>query len=83
MGKDNKRERERQRIKEIERNMESEKEKKGGGGGGELRKVNRKDRAIVRMIYNLIFLLIEQKDTTFDHYFGYSFPFFSSLLKTE
>ena len=35
------------------------------------------------MIYNLIFLLIEQKDTTFDHYFGYSFPFFSSLLKTE
>ena len=28
-----------------------------------------------------IYLKIEQKDMTFDHDFGYSFPLFSSLLK--
>ena len=26
---------------------------------------------------------IEQKGMTFDHYFGYSFPLFSSLLNKE
>ena len=30
-----------------------------------------------------IFYRIEQKGMTFDHDFGYSFPFFSSLLKKK